>query len=405
MSKDNGYIYVVTTLDTKSTEAFYVKSLIKKTGADALIVDLTTVADRSARGADITATTVARFHPEGESAVFCGDRGKAITAMSLAFELFLTSREDVLGIIGLGGSGNTALITPAMQALPIGIPKLMVSTMASGDVSGYIGASDIAIMNSVTDISGLNRISRKVLKSAANQIAGAVVFSQDDSEAVTDKPAIGLTMFGVTTPCVQQLTQKLENDYDCLVFHATGSGGKAMEKLADNHLLHSVLDISTTEVCDYLFGGVLACSDDRFGAIARSKIPYIGSCGALDMVNFGSRPSVPEHYRGRRLYQHNPQVTLMRTTPEENGKMGTWIAERLNRCEGEVRFAIPMGGFSALDNIGGDFWDPEADQAFLDAFKATFIETLHRKLIVSPHHINSAEFNQLLINLHKELIH
>jgi uncharacterized protein (UPF0261 family) len=147
--------------------------------------------------------------------------------MSLAFELFLTSREDVLGIIGLGGSGNTALITPAMQALPIGIPKLMVSTMASGDVSGYIGASDIAIMNSVTDISGLNRISRKVLKSAANQIAGAVVFSQDDSEAVTDKPAIGLTMFGVTTPCVQQLTQKLENDYDCLVFHATGSGGKA----------------------------------------------------------------------------------------------------------------------------------------------------------------------------------
>ncbi|PZR26076.1 MAG: hypothetical protein DI538_26770, partial [Azospira oryzae] len=318
MSKDNGYIYVVTTLDTKSTEAFYVKSLIKKTGADALIVDLTTVADSSARRADISATTVARFHPEGESAVFCGDRGKAITAMSLAFELFLKSREDVLGIIGLGGSGNTALITPAMQALPIGVPKLMVSTMASGDVSGYIGASDIAIMNSVTDISGLNRISRKVLKSAANQIAGAVVFYQDDSEAVTDKPAIGLTMFGVTTPCVQQITQKLENDYDCLVFHATGSGGKAMEKLADSHLLHSVLDISTTEVCDFLFGGVLACSDDRFGAIARSKIPYIGSCGALDMVNFGSRSSVPEHYRGRRLYQHNPQVTLMRTTPEEN---------------------------------------------------------------------------------------
>jgi uncharacterized protein (UPF0261 family) len=276
----------------------------------------------------------------------------------------------------------------------------MVSTMASGDVSGYIGASDIAIMNSVTDISGLNRISRKVLKSAANQIAGAVVFSQDDSEAVTDKPAIGLTMFGVTTPCVQQLTQKLENDYDCLVFHATGSGGKAMEKLADNHYYTAYsISVPPKYATTYLaaFWPVVMTASARSPAL---KSWYIGSCGALDMVNFGSRLRY-EHYQGRRLYQHNPQVTLMRTTPEENGKMGTWIAERLNRCEGEVRFAIPMGGFSALDNIGGDFWDPEADQAFLDAFKATFIETPHRKLIVSPHHINSAEFNQLLINLHK----
>ena len=324
--------------------------------------------------------------------------------MSLAFEHYLTRCQDVGAILGLGGSGGTALITPAMQALPIGIPKLMVSTMASGDVSGYIGASDIAMMYSVTDISGLNRISRQVLKNAANQMAGAVIFRQQETQTYQDKPAIGLTMFGVTTPCVQQLTTQLENDYDCLVFHATGNGGKAMEKLADSHLLHSVLDISTTEVCDLLVGGVLACDEDRFGAIARSQTPYIGSCGALDMVNFGHISSVPEKFRSRQLYQHNSQVTLMRTTPDECHRIGVWIAERLNRCHGEVRFVFPQGGFSALDIVGGPFWDPRANQAVFSALISTFTETPKRQLIVSPHHINSPEFSQLILKLHKELI-
>lgn len=289
-----------------------------------------------------------------------------------------------------------------MQSLPIGVPKLMVSTMASGDISGYIGASDISMMYSVTDVSGLNRISRKVLRNAANQIAGAVYFYQE--EQVVDKPAVALTMFGVTTPCVQQLTQKLENNYDCLVFHATGSGGKAMEKLVDSHLLHSVLDLTTTEVCDYLFDGVLACDEDRFGAIARTKIPYIGSCGALDMVNFGRPSSVPEKYKGRQFYHHNAQVTLMRTTPEENRQLGIWIAEKLNQCEGPLRFVLPQGGFSALDIEGAPFWDPQANQAFFDAFITTFKETETRQLVISPYHINSAEFTQQIYDLHQELI-
>ncbi|WP_272674501.1 MULTISPECIES: Tm-1-like ATP-binding domain-containing protein [unclassified Providencia] len=403
MKKHPGFIYIVTTLDTKSAELFYVSELIKNAGLAVRTVDLTTQPTQLEKNADISAHTVASFHPLGTEAVFCGDRGKAIEAMAQAFSLYLAAQTDVAAILGLGGSGGTALITPAMQVLPVGIPKLMVSTMASGDISGYIGASDISMMYSVTDVSGLNIISRKVLKNAANQIAGAVWF--DDEEQPHDlKPAIALTMFGVTTPCVQQLTTELEAQYDCLVFHATGSGGKAMEKLIDSQLLHSVLDTTTTEVCDYLFGGVLACDEDRFGAIERTQTPCVMSCGALDMVNFGRPSTVPEHYQNRLFYHHNAQVTLMRTTKEENQQMGRWIAEKLNRCNGEVRFIIPTAGFSALDVDGAPFWDPIADQAFIDALTANLIITEKRQLILSPYHINSTEFCDQVIQLHQEIL-
>ncbi|MEY0434041.1 Tm-1-like ATP-binding domain-containing protein [Providencia huaxiensis] len=402
MKKHPGFIYVVTTLDTKSAELFYVSELIKKAGLAVRTVDLTTQLTQLEKNADISAHTVASFHPLGAEAVFCGDRGKAIEAMAHAFSLYLAAQTDVAAILGLGGAGGTALITPAMQVLPVGIPKLMVSTMASGDISGYIGASDISMMYSVTDVSGLNIISRKVLKNAANQIAGAVWF--DSEEQPHDlKPAVALTMFGVTTPCVQTLTTQLEAQYDCLVFHATGSGGKAMEKLIDSQLLHSVLDITTTEVCDYLFGGVLACDEDRFGAIERTQTPCVMSCGALDMVNFGRPSSVPEHYQNRLFYHHNAQVTLMRTTKEENQQMGRWIAEKLNRCHGEVRFIIPTAGFSALDVDGAPFWDPIADQAFIDALTENLIITEKRQLILSPYHINSSEFCDQVIQLHQEI--
>lgn len=404
MKQHQGYIYIATTLDTKSDELFYVCDLIKETGLSVRTVDLTTQPTQLKRDADVSAQTVASFHPAGVEAVFCGDRGRAIEAMSLAFSLYLNAQTDVAAILGLGGSGGTALITPAMQALPVGIPKLMVSTMASGDTSGYVGASDISMMYSVTDVSGLNVISRKVLKNAANQIAGSIYFNREDKVDDVSKPAIALTMFGVTTPCVQQLTEQLESQYDCLVFHATGSGGKAMEKLIDSHLLHSVLDITTTEVCDHLFGGVLACDDDRFGAIARTQTPCVLSCGALDMVNFGRPSTVPDHYRHRLFYNHNAQVTLMRTTKEENQQMGRWIANKLNRCEGEVRFIIPTAGFSALDIEGAQFWDPKADQAFIDALTENLITTEKRKLILSPYHINSLEFCEQVIQLHQDIL-
>lgn len=403
MPKHQGFIYVASTLDTKSAELFYVSDLIKNAGLAVRTVDLSTQPLKLDKHADITADMVASFHPQGNSAVFCGDRGKAIEAMAQAFSLYLAAQTDVAAILGLGGSGGTALITPAMQILPVGIPKLMVSTMASGDISGYIGASDISMMYSVTDVSGLNVISRKVLKNAANQIAGAVWFDNGETDVTENKPAIALTMFGVTTPCVQQLTAKLESDHDCLVFHATGSGGKAMEKLIDSRLLDSVLDITTTEVCDYLFGGVLACDEDRFGAIARTQTPCVLSYGALDMVNFGRPSTVPEQYKDRQFYHHNAQVTLMRTTVEENRQMGHWIAEKLNVCEGEIRFIIPTAGFSALDIDGAPFWDPAADQAFIDALTKHLVITKKRQLILSPHHINSAEFCDQVIELHQEI--
>ncbi|AUX94687.1 Tm-1-like ATP-binding domain-containing protein [Mixta gaviniae] len=388
--EETGYIYVAATADTKGRELYYVRDLISKTGLQVKTVDLSTQSLSRVSTADVKPEEVAAFHPQGIEAVFCNDRGPAIAAMSLAFQNFLKSRHDVAAILGLGGSGGTAMVTPAMQALPVGVPKLMVSTMASGDISGYIGASDISMLYSVTDVAGLNRISRKVLGNAAHQIAGAVLFQPEEN--ADDKPALGLTMFGVTTSCIQAVSQQLESAFDCLVFHATGSGGMAMEKLAESGMLAGVLDLTTTEVCDLLAGGVLACGDTRFDAIAHAQIPYVVSCGALDMVNFGHPSSVPEKYADRLFYYHNAQVTLMRTTPGENREIAKWIAAKLNRCEGEVRFLIPEGGFSAIDAPGMPFWSPEANEAFIATLEAELIPTEKRKIIKLPYNINDPEF-------------
>lgn len=401
MSTSAGYVYAVATADTKGRELFYVSECVARTGADVLTVDLSTQPVSGISAADFPPELIADFHPDGRDAVFCGDRGKAIDAMALAFKIFLSNRPDLAGVIGLGGSCGTALITPAMQALPVGIPKVMVSTMASGDVSGYVGASDISLLYSVTDVAGLNRISRQVLGNAAHQIAGAVLWKPESS--ADDKPALGLTMFGVTTPCIQQVSAALEADYDCLVFHATGSGGMAMEKLAGSRMLAGLLDLTTTEVCDLLFDGVLACEETRFEAMAASGIPCVISCGALDMVNFGHAESVPEKYADRLFYHHNAQVTLMRTTVEENVKMAQWIAEKLNRCEGKVAFLIPEGGFSALDAPGQAFWSPEADNAFITTLEAHLNQTADRFIRRLPYNINDPQFAQAAVRQFRQL--
>lgn len=401
ISISTGFVYAVATADTKGRELFYVRDCLAKTGASVVTVDLSTQPVSGVSGADFPAAMIADFHPAGRDAVFCGDRGKAIDAMALAFKIFLTQRTDLAGVIGLGGSGGTALITPAMQALPVGIPKVMVSTMASGDVSGYVGASDISLLYSVTDVAGLNRISRQVLGNAAHQIAGAVTWQPEPSP--NDKPALGLTMFGVTTPCIQQVSAALENDYDCLVFHATGSGGMAMEKLTESRMLSGLLDLTTTEVCDLLFGGVLACDETRFDAVAASGVPCVISCGALDMVNFGHVESVPEKYAGRLFYHHNAQVTLMRTTVEENVAMAKWIAAKLNRCDGKVAFLIPEGGFSALDAPGQSFWSPEADKAFITTLETHLVQTDRRFIRRLPHNINDPQFAQAAVEQFRQL--
>lgn len=395
MTQSNRRVFVAATYDTKGHEAEYVVDLLKREGLDVVSVDVSTTGAASA--AQVQAEEVARSHPGGAQAVFTGDRGTAIAAMALAFERYAAGNGAIGALLGLGGSGGTALITPAMRALPIGTPKLMVSTMASGNVAPYVGPSDIAMMYSVTDVAGLNRISRRVLANAAGAIGGAFrqagIAIEDDG-----RPAVGITMFGVTTACVQQVTPLLESRYDCLVFHATGTGGQSMEKLLDSHLLGGVLDLTTTEVCDFLFGGVLACTEDRFGAVARTRAPYVGSCGALDMVNFGGMETIPERYQGRKFYPHNPQVTLMRTTVEENAAQGKWIAAQLNQCDGPVRFLIPEGGVSALDAPGQAFWDPEADAALFAALEANLVQTPQRRLVRVPCHINDPLFAKTAVD-------
>jgi uncharacterized protein (UPF0261 family) len=385
--------YVVGTCDTKGEELAYVRDLIAAAGMPAVLVDLGTRSD--GRRADVTPQEVAAHHPKGAAAVFGEDRGQAVAAMAEAFARFVRARDDIGGMIGLGGSGGTALVTPAMRALPVGVPKVMVSTVASGNVAPYVGPSDICMMYSVTDVAGLNRISRQVLGNAAHALAG--MMAHRVPAASDAKSAVGLTMFGVTTPCVQQVTKALESDYDCLVFHATGTGGQSMEKLVDSGLIAGVIDVTTTEVCDLLMGGVFSAGEDRLGAIARTSVPYVGSCGALDMVNFGAMDTVPAHYRGRNLYVHNPQVTLMRTTPEENRRMGEWIGAKLNACEGEVRFLLPEGGVSMIDAPGMPFHDPEADAALFAALEATVQTSGKRRLIRLPHNINDPGFAAALI--------
>jgi uncharacterized protein (UPF0261 family) len=385
-------VYVVGTCDTKQAELLYVRQLIAAQRIAAVIVDVST--QGSGAAADIAPAAVALHHPDGPDAVFTGDRGRSITAMAEALQHFLLSRTDIGGVIGLGGSGGTALIAPAMRVLPIGTPKLLVSTVASGNTAPYVGASDIAMMYSVTDLAGLNRISRTVLANAAHAMAGMVQVAPPVSAA--DRPAVGITMFGVTTPCVNRLVELLQASHDCLVFHATGTGGQSMEKLVDSRLLGGVIDVTTTEVCDLLMGGVFPCTEDRFGAIARTDLPYVGSCGALDMVNFGAIDTVPPQYRDRTLYVHNPQVTLMRTTPEENSRIGRWIGERLNRCDGPVRFLLPLGGVSVLDAPGMKFHDPEADTALFDALEQTVRQTERRRLVRVPHALNDPPFADAL---------
>ena len=387
----DGVVVVAGTFDTKGQELNFLRDRLHARRVPTRTVDLSTSGRSSA--ADVSAHQVAAFHPDGANAVMIGDRGSAVAAMAEAFANWSGATEGIVGMISAAGSGGTALVAPAMRALPVGVAKVMISTVASGDVARYVGASDMMMMYSVTDVQGINRISVRILANGADAVAGMVRFGTSDPPRIArDKPVLGLTMFGVTTSAVQAIVAALEERYECLVFHATGTGGRSMEKLVDNGFLSGALDITTTEVCDMMMGGVMAADEDRFGAFIRSRVAYVGSVGALDMVNWGAPDTIPARYRERLFYEHNPQVTLMRTTTEENGKMGTWIAERLNQMQGEVRFLLPLGGVSSLDAPGKAFYDPEADAALFDAIRRNFIVTPNRKLVEVEGNINDANF-------------
>jgi uncharacterized protein (UPF0261 family) len=393
--------YVCGTFDTKAAELHYLAGLLRAAGVPVRTVDLGT--RRPSVDVDVPAAAVAAHHARGADAVLGGrDRGAAVGAMAQAFERYVATLQDVGGMIAAGGSGNTALVAPGMRSLAVGVPKVLVSTVASGNVAPYVGPADIAMIYSVTDVQGLNRISRRVLGNAAHALAGMMLRSIP-AAAADDRPALGLTMFGVTTPCVQAVTAALDADYDCLVFHATGTGGQSMEKLVDSGLIAGVIDVTTTEVADLLVGGTLACTEDRFGAIARTGVPYVGSVGAVDMVNFGALDTVPERFKGRNLYVHNPQITLMRTTAEENGAIGRWIGERLNACQGPVRFLLPEGGVSLIDAPGQPFHDPAADAALFAALEATVEPTPQRRLVRLPHAVNDPAFASALVAAFREI--
>ncbi|MFN0114215.1 MAG: Tm-1-like ATP-binding domain-containing protein [Paracoccaceae bacterium] len=391
-------ILLVGTADTKGEELSHLASILRA-GHRVEIVDVGTRAATIA--VDVPAATVAARHPDGAAAVLEGDdRGWAVAAMGVALARYLAARGDAAGVLGIGGGGGTSIVTAGMRVLPYGLPKVMVSTLASGDTAPYVGISDIVMVPAVTDLAGLNPLNRVILHNAAQAMLGMVA---KPHAGRADRPAIGLTMFGVTTPCVTAIAAALKDDLDCLVFHATGTGGRTMEKLADSGLLSGFIDITTTEVADLLCGGVLACDSDRFGAAARTGLPWVGSLGACDMVNFGAPDSVPERYRDRLFYRHNPQVTLMRTTAGECGRIGAWIAGRLNLCGGPVHLLIPEGGISALDAPGGPFHDPDADAALFRAVETALVATPSRRVTRLPYHINDPAFAAAAVAAFRDL--
>lgn len=394
-------VYVIGTCDTKGDELRFACACVRSAGAIPVLVDVSTAVPDG--GADVTAATVADCHPQGRGVVLDrNDRGEAVKAMAEALRCYLLQRNDIAAVLGLGGSGNTAIVTEAMRSLPVGVPKVMVSTVASGNVAGFVGPTDIMMMNSVTDIAGLNTISLTVIGNAAHAAAGMALTRLP--QLPKSKRSIGYTMFGVTTACVTEIRRRLEPASESFVFHATGSGGQSFEKLAESGFFDVVFDITTTEVADYLVGGLLPCTADRFGAFIRRAMPYVGSVGACDMVNFGARGTVPTQFTGRKLHVHNPHVTLMRTTPEENRKVGAFIVKRLNCMAGPVRFLLPLRGVSAIDAVGQTFHDQQADAALFDSIRAGWRPAAERKLVELDLHINEPAFAEAAIAAYVEML-
>ncbi len=393
------FIYTLATMDTKGDEICFVADKISQTGIKVKIVDVGT-ANNPQRPPDIGKETIAACHAKGARHVLDqNDRGIAVKAMGEALENFLLQEHNenrIAGVIGIGGSGGTSLISRGMRALPIGLPKLLVSTVASGNTQPYIDCSDITMMYSVVDIAGLNNVSEVILNNAAQALSGMVI---NYSRPETEKRAIGMTMFGVTTPCVDAVRKKLESQgKDCLVFHATGTGGRAMESLVNSSYIDQVLDITTTEVADEIVGGVFPCGEHRFNSVVQNRIPCVMSLGALDMVNFGGLETVPEKFKNRSLYVHNPEVTLMRTNVEECIAIAKWMAARINESKARFTLVIPEGGVSMLDAPGQPFFDTEADEALFNTLEETVEQNKERKILRSSHNINDPEFAEVLLD-------
>jgi uncharacterized protein (UPF0261 family) len=385
-------VALIGTFDTKGEEFCFLRERIESAGLRTLMIDVG-VLGTAPFEPDISQTEVAAAANEDLAALKTErDRGRSVTAMAAGAKAILArlfEQGAIHGVASLGGSAGTTIATAAMRALPCGFPKLMVSTLASGDIKPYVGTTDICMMPSVLDIAGLNHVSRRIIGNAAAAICG-MVQSEPDS-ALDQKPAIAATMFGVTTPCVTAARHILEErGYEVLVFHATGAGGQAMEQLIEDGAFRAVLDMTTTELADELVGGVMSAGPHRLEAAGRKGIPQLVCPGAIDMVNFGPVETVPRQFRGRNLYIHNPSVTLMRTTPDECAEIGRITATRLNRASGPVTVLIPLRGVSAIDKIGAPFYSQEALDAYRRALKTSLSRTI--QLVELDAHINDEAF-------------
>ncbi len=385
-------VALIGTFDTKGEEFSFLRERIESAGVRTLMIDVGVLGSPPFE-ADISQADVAAAANENLAELRTErDRGRSVTAMAVGAKAILARlyKQGIIhGVVSLGGSAGTAIATAAMRALPCGFPKLMVSTLASGDIKPYVGTTDICMMPSVLDIAGLNHVSSRIISNAAGAICGMV--GMDPAVALDEKPAIAATMFGVTTPCVTTARHVLEErGYEVLVFHATGAGGQAMEQLIEDGAFRAVLDITTTELADELVGGVMSAGPHRLEAAGRKGIPQLVCPGAIDMVNFGPAATVPAQFRSRNLYVHNPSVTLMRTTPEECAEIGHITAIKLNRANGPVTALIPLRGVSAIDKIGGPFYSQEALNAYRRALKASLSPNI--RLVELDAHINDERF-------------
>lgn len=404
-------VFVFATLDTKGREAAFVRDELRAAGVEAELVDCGSLGEPVV-APDVTRDEVFRAAGTTIEAVHARrDRGEAVTLAALGAAALAQrwhAQGQLSGILGLGGSAGTTIGTAAMRALPIGVPKLMVSTLASGEVGHFVGSSDLLMMNSVVDVAGINRISRAVLARAGQAMAGMARGRIPAGPAgMPERPLVAATMFGVTTPCVERARAVLEEaGCEILVFHATGTGGRTMERLARDGMLAGVLDLTTTELADDLVGGVLSAGPDRLTAAGERGIPQVVSVGALDMVNFHGIESVPERFRGRKLHPHNANVTLMRTTPEENARLGEEIGRKLSAAKGPVTILLPLRGVSAIDRAGQPFDDPAARTALFAAIRK---HARGPKVLDLDLHINDAAFAdaaalELLQIMHPERI-
>jgi uncharacterized protein (UPF0261 family) len=393
-------VAVLGTLDSKGAEYAFLKKQIEAQGVDTLVIDAGVLADPPFEP-DVPAAEVARAGGGDVAALkAANDRGNAVAVMARGAAAIVRKLHEegrIDGIVAMGGGGGTTLGSIAMQSLPVGVPKLLISTVASGDTSAYVGVKDIAMTPSIVDISGINRLSSRILTNAAGAIAG-MVKAEEPKRAEPDKPTIAATMFGVTTACITKARELLEQaGYEVLVFHAVGSGGRTMEELIRGGFVAGVLDLTTTELADELAGGVLSAGPHRLEAAGETGVPQVVSAGALDMVNFGARDTVPAKYADRKFYQHNPLVTLMRTTPEENAALGGIIAGKLNRAKGPTIFLLPKKGVSAIDVEGRAFYDATADAALFDALRKNLGKNV--TLVEMDTDINDAAFAAKAVEL------